>query len=109
MGSPLSPALVNIFVGYQKTKLFLNVKKPPIYYRCVDDIFAVSESEDDFEKFSSLNSLHSSLHFTLEKELHPYLPFLDVLVEKHKLDLSHLCIRNPPLPANTYIGIILAL
>ena len=30
MESPLSPALANIFVGYQETKLFFNIKKPLI-------------------------------------------------------------------------------
>ena len=83
MGSALSPALANIFVGYQETKLFLNVKKLLIYYRYVDDIFAVFENEDDCEKFfSALNSLHSSLRFTFEKELNSSLPFIGVPVKK---------------------------
>ena len=77
MGSPLGPALANIFVVYQETKLFLNVKKPLISYRCVDDAFAVFENKDDCEKFLSLlNSLHSSLRFTFEKKLNSFLPFL---------------------------------
>ena len=61
MGSPLRSALANIFSGYHKTILFINVKKPLIYYRYVDDTFAVIENEYDCEKFlSSLNPLHSS-------------------------------------------------
>ena len=62
MGSPLGPALAKIVIGYQENKLFLNVKKPLIYYRYVDDTVAVFENEDDCKKFlSSFNSLHSSL------------------------------------------------
>ena len=58
MGSPLGPALANIFVDYQKTKLFLNMKKPLIYYCYINDTYVVFENEDDCEKFlSSLNSL----------------------------------------------------
>ena len=49
MGSPLGPALANIFVGFQETKLFLNVKKPLIYYHYVNDTFAVFGNEDDYE------------------------------------------------------------
>ena len=56
MEFPLGPALANIFVGYQETKLFLNVKKSLIYSRYVDDIFAVFENEDGCEKI--LSSLH---------------------------------------------------
>ena len=44
MRSPLDLAVANIFVGYQETKLFLLfTKKPLIYYRYVDDTFAVFE------------------------------------------------------------------
>ena len=85
MGFLLGPALANIFVGYQKTKLFLNMKKPLICYSYVDDTFVVFENEDNCEKFlSSLNSLHFLLRFTFEKELNSFFPFLDVLVEKYK-------------------------
>ena len=110
MGFPLGPALANIFVGYQETKLFLNIKKPLIFYCYIDDTFVVFENEDDCKKFlSSLNFLYSLLCFTFKKELNSSLLFLDVLIEKHKMDLLHLCIENPPLPANTYTGILLAL
>ena len=51
MRSPFGPALTNIFVGYQETKLFLNVKKPLIYYSYIDDTFAVFKNEDDCEIF----------------------------------------------------------
>ena len=96
MGSPLVPALTNIFVGYQKTKLFLNVKNPLIYQRYVDDTFAVFENEDDSEEFlSSLNFFHSSLCITFEKELNSSFPFLDVLVEKHKTGFITSVYRKP--------------
>ena len=72
------------------------MKKSLIYYRYVDDIFAVFENEDDCEKFlSSLNSLHFSLSFTFEKELNSSLPFLDVLVEKHKTGFITSVYRKP--------------
>ena len=33
MGSPLGPALANIFVGYYEEKLFSQTQKPPTYFR----------------------------------------------------------------------------
>ena len=69
MGSPLGPALANIFVGHQEQKLFNVVNRPLAYFRYVDDTFAVFNNEDDCNAFlSHLNYLHSSLRFTHEKE-----------------------------------------
>ena len=100
MGSPLGPALADIFIGYKETKLFLNEKKPFIYYRYLGDTFAVFENEDDCKKFlSSLNSLDFSLRFTFEKELNSSLPLLDVLVGKNKSGFITSVYRKP-----TFIG-----
>ena len=86
MGSPLGPALANIFVGYYESLLFRRVKKPPMYYRYVDDTFAVFDSENDCnEFFHQLNSLHPTLRFTFEKEVNPSLPFLDVSIQVKKV------------------------
>ena len=84
MGLPLGPSLANIFVEYSEALLFKRVNKPLLYYRYVDDTFAVFNDEDECnEFFSHLNSLHPSLRFTFEKECNRTLPFLDVLVEKN--------------------------
>ena len=53
MGSPLGPALANIFVGYYENKLFTSVEKPLLYTRYVDDTFAVFRSEAGAEIFLS--------------------------------------------------------
>ena len=67
------------------------------------------ENEDGGEKFlSSLKSLYSLLRFTFEKELNSSFPFLNVLFEKHKTEFIT-SVENPPLPANRYSGILLAL
>ena len=85
MGSPLGPALANIFVGYYEEKLFSEISKPAVYFRYVDDTFAIFRNEKDSEEFlTRLNDLHSSLRFTFEKEKNNSLPFLDVHVERTK-------------------------
>ena len=45
MGCPLGPALANIFVAYQEEKLFIGHNQPLIYFRYVDDTFAMFEDE----------------------------------------------------------------
>ena len=58
-GSPLGPALANIFVGYQEAKIFNIAKRPLVYFRYVEDTFAVFNNEEDFKIFlTHLNSLH---------------------------------------------------
>ena len=70
MSSPLGPALANIFVGYQEGKLFNIAKRPLVYFRYVDDTFAVFNNEKDCNTFFiHLNSLHPSLRFTYERNL----------------------------------------
>ena len=96
MGSPLGPALANISVGYQEVKLFSNTNKPLAYFRYVDDTFAAFNNEDDCNNsFTHLNSLHSSLRFTQEKESNSSLPFLDVLVERQNSDFLTSVYRKP--------------
>ena len=83
MGSPLGPALANIFVDYYESKLFNEISKPTVYCRYVDDTFSLFHKETEFQKFlNCLNSLHPSLKFTNEIETNNSLPFLDVLVTK---------------------------
>ena len=83
MGSPLGPALANIFVGFHESRLFDNTVKPGVYFRFVDDTFAIFGSELDCDHFKGkLNLLHPALKFTVEKEHNNSLSFLDVLVEK---------------------------
>ena len=96
VGSPLGPSLANIFVGYYGALLFKRVNKPPMYYRYVDDTFAVFNDEDECnEFFSHLNSLHPLLRFTFEKECNRTLPFLDVLVEKNDDEFVTSIYRKP--------------
>ena len=96
MGSPLGPALANIFVGYQEAKLFNIAKRLLVYFQYVDDTFAIFNKEEDCNTFFiQLNSLHPSLCFTYEKESNHSLPFLDVLVERHDSEFLTSVYRKP--------------
>ena len=96
MGSPLGPALVNIFVGFYEEKLFFQISKPSSYFRYVDDTFAIFRNEEESENFfNKLNCLHPSLKFTFEKEKSNYLPFLDVNVERTVTGFETSVYRKP--------------
>ena len=96
MGSPLGPALANIFVGFYEEKLFSQKSKPSTYFRYVDDTFAMFRNEEESDNFfKQLNCLHPSLKFTFEKEKNNCLPFLDVNVERTATGFETSVYRKP--------------
>ena len=76
IGSPLGPALDNIFVGFHEGRLFDNTAKPVVYFRYVDDTYGIFGSELECDYFhKKLNSLHPALKFKVEKEQNNFLNF----------------------------------
>ena len=81
MGLPLSPTLANIFLCFHE-KNWLNCCpsefKPVFYKRYMDDTCLLFRHEDHIDKFKGyLNSRHTNIQFTSEKETNGCLPFLD--------------------------------
>ena len=97
MGSPLGPALANIFVGCCEEKLlFSEISKPAVSFRYVDDTFVIFQNEKGSEEFLiRLSGLHFSLQFTFEKEKNDSLPFLDIHVEHTKGSYETKVYRKP--------------
>ena len=86
MGSPLGPALANIFVGFHESRLFNNTVKPGVYFRYVDDTFVIFGSELECDRFHvNLSQLHPALKFTVEKEQTNSLNFLDAFTGGQRL------------------------
>ena len=82
MGSPLGPALANLFTGYYEQKWLESDHGRLVKFdrRYVDDIFCLFENEHHAQTFLDfLNIQHPNLNFTIEKERMKQLPFLDVL------------------------------
>ena len=99
MGSPLGPALANIFVGFHESRLFDNTAKPGVYFRYVNDSFIIFGSQLDCNHFQEeLNLLHPALKFTAEGEQNNSLNFLDVLVEKEGTGFLTSIYRKPMFP-----------
>ena len=80
IGSPLGPALANIFEELYKQLLFGNTSKPLLYFRYVDNIFGFFSNKTECNEFlQKLNSLHSTLVFTFAwtiRDLNPEAIFL---------------------------------
>ena len=84
-----------------KKKLLSLVKSPLVYYRYVDDTFAVFPDEDQRSMFErELNNLHPCLKFTSELENDKMLPFLDVQVVSREGRFLTQVYRKPHLRAN---------
>ena len=88
MGSPLGPALANIFMCNFEKKWLKDCPyslKPVFYRRYVDDIFPLFSSLHQAEKFKMyLFYKHPNINFSLEKENEGRLSFLDVNIFREK-------------------------
>ena len=97
MGSPLGPTIANFFLAETKTHLLQQQLNPAqkVYFRHVDDIFAIFNNEADSMKFlDRLNSQHKNLQFTMEKSTNT-LPFLDMELKIHNNNLQSWIWRKP--------------
>ena len=84
MGSPLAPALANLFLGHFESFWLKEPKASKVlfYRRYVDDIFCLFEKEEDYvEFFEFINKQHPNIHFTFEKENSHVISFLDILIK----------------------------
>ena len=87
MGSPLAPTFANAFLCFHE-QIWLNECadefKPACYRKYVDDIFVLFHSPDHLEKIKKkyLNSKHTNIRFTCEKEHNNFMPFLHVLIPR---------------------------
>ena len=73
MGSPLDPAIANIFMCSFESKWLRDCSndfKPVFYRHYVGDIFALFSSPYRADKFKEyLSSKHTNINFSIEKEL----------------------------------------
>ena len=107
MGSPLPPAVANIFMeSLEERAPNTTTLKPSMWIRYVDDTFVIwLHGNAELERFHQhLNQQNPSIKFTMEEEEREnQLPFLDVLVrrEDHHLWTS---IYRKPTHTDRYIN-----
>jgi hypothetical protein len=88
MGAPTSAVLTEIFVqSLEHTVIYKILEKHQLidYYRCVDDILIIYNSEytNIHDTLQEFNTVHSKLKFTLETETRNKINYLDITINKH--------------------------
>ena len=104
MGSPLGLTKANFFLAEMEIRLLQQQLNSAlkVYFRYIDDIFAIFNNEADSMKFlDRLNSQHKNLQFTMEKSTNT-LPFLDMELKIHNNNLQSWIWRKP-----THTGVFL--
>ncbi|XP_075150624.1 uncharacterized protein LOC142224722 [Haematobia irritans] len=86
MGNPLSPTIANIVLDnlLDEVILELNSKniKIKLITKYVDDLLAIINKDDEQEIMKLLNSYHTKIQFTIEKEKNGEIPYLDMKMIK---------------------------
>ena len=106
MGSPLSPVVANFFMEkFEKQALDTAKLKPTIWLRYVDDTFVIwSHGKDELQRFlEHINSIHSNISFTMEKEKDGKLAFLDVLISRGNDHKLHHRVHRKPTHTDRYL------
>ena len=82
MSSPLSPVLANIYMEYfEEMPLGSTSLKLSLWLKRVDDTFILWPHQEDVQiLLDHMNSIWSSIQFTMEKEQDNRLSFLDVMI-----------------------------
>ncbi|XP_058839239.1 uncharacterized protein LOC131694763 [Topomyia yanbarensis] len=82
MGNKLSPLLADVFLSDFELALGKEKLFPRVWRRYVDDIFAAVKERYLTQTLDLLNSRHSTIKFTVEKEIEGKLPFLDLMITR---------------------------
>ena len=96
-------AIANMVMEDLESRIFNAENNVLIWRRFVDDTFVVLPRNDLPSFFTYINSLESSISFTMEKEMDDHLPFLDVLVKKETNHTFSTSVYRKPTCTNRYM------
>lgn len=82
MGNSLSGFLAEIFMSNFEMDLKNHPLFPRVWYRYVDDIFAVCSCRKIDATLNLVNNCYNSIQFTRELESNNQLPFLDIMISR---------------------------
>ncbi|XP_011875873.1 PREDICTED: uncharacterized protein LOC105566460 [Vollenhovia emeryi] len=92
MGSPLSPILADIVMDDLETNCLQLLRfEVPVFFRYVDDIFAIVPKNRVSDMLNVFNNYHPRLKFTHETEINNSIAFLNTLVIRdNELDIRYI-------------------
>jgi hypothetical protein len=82
IGNSASPLIADFFMKSFENDVKSEEWFPRIWFRYVDDVFAVVKKEKLEEVLNRLNSFHQTIQFTSEVEQEGKIPFLDLSVSR---------------------------
>jgi hypothetical protein len=93
MGAPTSAILAETFIQHMEHKYLYSILKTQqiiAYYRYVDDIFIIyNKSKTNIEKtLNNFNNIQLSMKFTIEKEQHEKINYLDNTIHRKDKQLE---------------------
>ena len=106
MGSPLTPVLANILMGFYESKWLneYNLNKPNFHLGYVDEILAAFDNEQDSLHFLDfISKRHPNIKFTIEKQINHSIAFLDVFISS--INNQNLTLQK--YHKSTYTGLFL--
>ena len=103
MGSKISPYLANIYMCGLEEELKSHQLFPRIWWRYVDDVFAVIKARFKRKILEWLNSQAPTIEFTIEEEKDGTLPFLDLKIHRKEDDSIIFLIYRKPTNTDRYI------
>ena len=104
MGSPLSPIIANMVMEDLEQQALTTFHNPPsLWIRYVDDIYAIIHTDQIEAFFNHLNTINTSIQFTVEKEVSGSLPFLDVNLKRESDGSFSTTIYRKPTHTNRYL------
>ncbi|XP_046388240.1 uncharacterized protein LOC124157496 [Ischnura elegans] len=107
MGSPLSPAIANLFMeDFEERALELAPLRPKHFFTYVVDTFIVwpHGPETLMQFLAHMNNVHPSIKFTMETKKDNRLPFLDILIERRAdCSLGH-SVHRKPMHTDLYLN-----
>ncbi|GAB1867929.1 Reverse transcriptase domain-containing protein [Camponotus japonicus] len=83
MGSPLSPVLADMVMDDLETQCLSSLNfTVPIYYKFIDDVFAIVPRTKIDEILTTFNNYHQRLKFSYEIEVNSSISFLNATVTR---------------------------
>ena len=97
MGSPLSAVLACLYMETLEEDHFKRILgESSIWLRYVDDVLVFVPNDTDLDRIlNRLNSVETSIQFTIERERDGKLPFLDVMIRRERGALTFSVYKKP--------------